>query len=130
MKPSVEQIGNLLALKREERPEEGYWRDFLCEFHQNQREQAVKRRGVSGMFGGISQWFADQGPAKWAYGAGIAYAAFTVGFLMTPSQVQVERAAPAPVRYELPPAPAPEVEQLDQLDLSPSTQGAVGEQVF
>ena len=54
MKPTIEQIGDLLALKRNERPEEGYWQDFLCEFHQNQREQAVKKSAVSQFFGNVT----------------------------------------------------------------------------
>jgi hypothetical protein len=36
----------------------------------------------------------------------------------------------APVNYQVIPSPAPAVEQLDELDLSPSTQGSAGEVVF
>ncbi len=130
MKPSVEQLGNLLALKRHERPEEGYWQDFLCEFHQTQREQAVKKSGLMNFVDRVSGWFSDLGPSKWAYGAGLAYATVTVAFFLTPRGVDVEKAPAAPVNYQVVPAPAPAVEQLDQLDLSPSTQGNAGEQVF
>lgn len=130
MKPSVEQIGNLLALKRHERPEDGYWQDFLCEFHQTQREQAVKKSGLMSFYGRVSGWFSDLGPSKWAYGAGLAYATVTVAFFLTPRGVEVENTPAAPVNYQVVPAPAPAVEQLDQLDLSPSTQGNAGEQVF
>lgn len=129
MKPSVEQLENLLALKRYERPEEGYWQDFLCEFHQRQRQQATVKSGLMNFFSGFSTWFADLGPSKWAYGAGLAYATATVVFFLTPHGVDVETAPTAPVNYQVVPA-APPVEQLDQLDLSPSTQGSVGEQVF
>lgn len=131
MKPTVEQIGSLLALKRDERPEEGYWRDFLCEFHQSQREQAVKRSGLVNLFGSISAWFSDLGPSKWAYGAGMAYAAVTVAFFLTPRDVVKESTPASAVNYQVVPAPTPPtVEQLNQLDLSPSTQGNSGEQVF
>ena len=129
MKPSVEQIENLLALKRHERPEEGYWQDFLCEFHQRQREQAAMKSAFTDFFGRISAWFADLGPSKWAYGAGLAYAAATVVFFLTPQGVEVQHAPASPVNYQVVPQ-APPVEQLDELDLSPSTQGSVGEQVF
>ena len=129
MKPSVEQLENLLALKRYERPEEGYWQDFLCEFHQRQREQASVKSGLVNFFGRISGWFAGLGPSKWAYGAGLAYATAAAFALLSPSDVDVETAPPARVNYEVIPA-APPVEQLDQLDLSPSTQGSVGEQTF
>ena len=131
MKPSVEQIGNLLALKRDERPEEGYWQDFLCEFHQNQREQAVKQSGVMSFLTQVSDWFSDLGPSKWAYGAGLAYAALMLSFVLTPREVAKEGAPVTPVNYTVVPPPAPlKVEQLNQLDLSPSTQGSAGEQVF
>jgi hypothetical protein len=131
VKPSVEQIGNLLALKRDERPEEGYWQDFLCEFHQNQREQAVKTSGLMSFVGRASDWFSDLGPSKWAYGAGLAYATLTIAFFLTPRDVVKEGAPVTPVNYQVVPAPAPPpVEQLNQLDLSPSTQGNAGEQVF
>ena len=129
MKPSVEQLENLLALKRYERPEEGYWQDFLCEFHQRQRQQATVKSGLVSFFSGLATWFADLGPSKWAYGAGLAYATATVVFFLTPRGVDVETGPTAPVNYQVVPA-APPVEQLDQLDLSPSTQGSVGEQVF
>jgi len=130
VKPSVEQLENLLALKRHERPEEGYWQDFLCEFHHRQREQAAVKSGLAGFFGRVSTWISDLGPSKWAYGAGLAYATVTVAFFLMPKGVEVENTAPSPVNYQVVPTPAPTVEQLDQLDLSPSTQGSAGEQVF
>lgn len=131
MKPTVEQIGNLLALKRDERPDPAYWQDFLCEFHQNQREQAVKKSGFSNFVGRVAGWFSNLGPAKWAYGGGLAYAAVTVAFFLTPQTVVTESAPASPANYQVVPTPAPpQVEQLDQLDLSPSTQGNSGEQVF
>ena len=131
MKPSVEQLGTLLALKRDERPEEGYWQDFLCEFHQTQRERAVKKSGLMNGLGHISTWFSELGSSKWAYGAGLAYAAVTVVFFLTPRDVVKENTPATPVNFQVVPAPTPPaVEQLNQLDLSPSTQGKVGEQVF
>ena len=131
MKPSVEQIGNLLALKRDERPEEGYWQDFLCEFHHNQRQQAVKQSGLMSFVGRASEWFSDLGPSKWAYGAGLAYAALMLSFVLTPRPAVKEGTPVTPVSFQVvsPQAP-PKVEQLNQLDLSPSTQGSAGEQIF
>ncbi len=130
MKPSVEQLENLLALRRDERPEEGYWQEFLCEFHHRQREQAVKGSNFAGYLNRLSAWFSDLGPSKWAYGAGLAYAAVTVAFLLTPKNAQMENTPVSPVNYQVVPTQSPKVEQLDQLDLSPSTQGSAGEQVF
>ncbi|MBC7981293.1 MAG: hypothetical protein H7Y36_12090 [Armatimonadetes bacterium] len=131
MKPTIQQIGDLLALKRSERPDESYWQDFLCEFHQNQREQAVKQSEIAHFFGRVSGWFSEMGPSKWAYGAGLAYAAVTVAFFLTPRDVVKENTPVSPVNYQVVPAATPPaVEQLNQLDLSPTTQGNVGEQVF
>ena len=129
MKPSAEQLGNLLALKRDERPEEGYWQDFLCEFHQRQREASVRRWTPMGMYQRFSQWFLDLGRMKWLYGAGLGYAAIAAAFLTIPQPVKLEQ-TPTPVHHQIIPAPVHPVEQLDELDLAPSTQGSVGEQVF
>ncbi|MGD9417904.1 MAG: hypothetical protein Q7R22_003110 [Verrucomicrobiota bacterium JB025] len=130
MKPSVEQIENLLALKRDERPEEGYWQDFLCEFHHRQREEATAKSGLANLTDRISTWLSDLGPSKWAYGAGLAYATVTVAFFLTPRGAEIHNGPTTPVNYQVVPAPAPTVEQLEELDLSPSTQGSAGEQVF
>jgi hypothetical protein len=130
VKPSVEQLENLLALKRHERPEEGYMQDFLREFHHRQRERAVVKSGLSNSFERLTSWISDMGPSKWAYGAGLAYAAIAGLMLLNPRGVQVENIPTSPVNYQVVPSPAPAVEQLDQLDLSPSTQGSTGEQVF
>lgn len=131
MKPSVEQIGNLLALKREERPEEGYWQDFLCEFHQKQREQAVKTSGFANFYDQASTWVSDVFRSKWLYGAGLAYASVAAVLLLSSRNATVDQGAPVPVNYQVVPTqPPPAMEQLEQLDLSPSTQGSSGEQVF
>jgi hypothetical protein len=129
VKPTVEQLENLLALKRQERPEEGYWQDFLCEFHHRQREQAVMKSGIAGFAQRVNDWISGMSPSKWAYGLGLAYATAAVAFFLTPRGVEYDHTAPQPVKYEVVPAPAP-VEQLEALDLSPSTQGTAGEQVF
>ena len=130
MKPSIEQIGSLLALKRSERPEEGYWQDFLCEFHQRQREEVAKRRTFSGLWERTTDWFSELGGAKWLYGAGLAYATLMAALLVIPRGVDVESVPSVPVNHQIVPAPAPAVQQLDELDLGPATQGSVGEQVF
>jgi hypothetical protein len=129
VKPTIEQIGDLLALKRNERPEEGYWQDFLCEFHHNQRKQGVKISGFAGLTSRVEGWFSEISPTKWAYGAGLAYAAATVAFFLMPREVEQENTPATPVSYQVVPSPPP-VEQLNQLDLSPTTQGNIGEQVF
>lgn len=131
MKPTVEQIENLLAQRRDERPEEGYWQDFICEFHQKQRERSVKGYGFSAFFSRISGWFTEVGPSKWAYGAGVAYATAAIALLVVLRDSKEEQVAPTPVNFQVIPAPEPPaIEQLKQLDLNPSTQGDIGEHVF
>lgn len=131
MKPTVEQIESLLALKRYERPEEGYWQDFLGEFHHRQRQQAVSMTGVAGLWNRLTTWFSDVKPSGWAYGAGLAYATATIALLVAiPRGSDMDQAPAVPVIFQVDPAAAEPVEQLEQLDLSPETQGSVGEQVF
>lgn len=130
MKPSVEQLENLLALRRDERPEEGYWKDFLCEFHHHQRERAVMPSGPQALFNKVSAWISEMGPSKWAYGAGLAYAAVAAMFLLNPRPAGVENGASTPVKYEVISRQAQEIQQLGQLDLSADTQGSTGEQFY
>lgn len=83
------------------------------------------------MFGRATAWFAEIGPAKWGYGAGLAYATVFFAFILTPSKVVKEGAPSVPVNYQVPSAMViPPVQQLNQLDLSPLTQGMTGEQIF
>ena len=131
MKPTIEQISNLLASKRSVSPGPAYWQDFLCDFHQTQREQSARTGGFASRLSGAVDWFSALGSSKWAYGAGLAYAAVTVAFFLTPRDAVRENAPLVPISFQVVPAPVPPtLEQLNQLDLSPSTQGVPGEQVF
>ncbi len=130
MKPSVEEIGALLALKRHERPEEGYFDDFLREFHQRRREEEMLKSGPSGWLRRFSGWFSNLGASRWAYGAGLAYATVAALFLLVPDAPREQAAPPVPVHYKVAPAEPAAVEQLDALDLGPSSQGSTGEQEF
>lgn len=130
MKVSIEQVLDHLARKGDERPEESYWQDFLCEFHRRQREQLVAQSGFRATAAQFSAWLGQLGPSKWAYGAGVCYAALTIGFLLAPHNAVLENPVITPVNYQVIPGISPPLQQLDQLDLSPSTQGHVGEQIF
>ncbi|MDP4725042.1 MAG: hypothetical protein NWS47_01965 [Alphaproteobacteria bacterium] len=59
MKPTVEQIGSLLALKRHERPEDGYFDDFLREYHQRRRVEEASKSGPTAWLKIVSAWFAE-----------------------------------------------------------------------
>lgn len=128
MKPSVEQIGNLLAQTPTARPEEGYWQDFLQEFHQRQRLEVAKKGSFGLWFEKTSAWFAEYSPSRWAYGAGLAYATATIAFIVVPRTADVDHIPASNINHQILAAPA--LEQLEQLDLNPSTQGNAGEQVF
>lgn len=120
-----------MALRREERPDEGYWKDFLSEFHQRQREEAARKSGPAAALERAKEWFGNLGPSKWAYGAGFAYAAVAIGVLLSPKSPDIDGSVPTtPVNRQVPVEKPVRAEQLDQLDLRPSTQGAAGEQVF
>jgi len=129
VKPPAEQLEKLLALRCDERPEGGYWQDFLVEFHHRQRQQTVRKSSVLAFWASVRDGFADLGPSKWFYGAGLTYAALTVGFFLKPHSVETFQPLTAPIHRELP-ASVPGMKQLDQLNLSPSTQGSPDEQVF
>ena len=102
MKPTVEEIGSLLALKRHERPEEGYFDGFLREFHQRRRAEEAQQRGLAGWWKKASAWVSDLGASKWAYGAGLAYAAVMALLLLAPEGGQVQPGpAPTPVGHEV-----------------------------
>lgn len=128
MKPSVEQISNLLSQRSDLRPEEGYWQDFLREFHHNQRTEAAAMSAPSAFVERIRSWFSEVSPSKWAYGAGLAYATAAIAFFLVPRGAEVNTMPTAPVNHQV--VPAPTLEQLEQLDLDPSSEGNAGEQVF
>ncbi|WP_367871626.1 hypothetical protein [Luteolibacter sp. Populi] len=130
MKPTVEEIGTLLALKRHERPEEGFLDDFLRDFHQRRRAEEALKTGPAGWWHRLSSWASGLGASKWAYGAGLAYAGVAALFLLSPNSVQVQPTPIAPAMYKVEPAEPLKVEQLDALDWRPSSQGTTGEQEF
>ncbi len=131
MKPSIEEIGSLLALKRHERPEEGYFDDFLREFHQRRRAEEARNRGLKGWWKDASAWLGERLTSKWAYGAGLAYAAVMAAFLLSaPSGEQVGNLPATNVGHEIRSVEPIQVEQLQSLDLRPSSEGSTGEQEF
>ncbi len=129
MKPNIEEIGSLLALKRHERPEEGYFDDFLREFHQRRRVEESMKRGPAGWWKQASEWVSNLGASKWAYGGGMAYAAIAAVWLLAPKGADTQPPPAINVGHEVK-SPAPAVEQLDALDLRSTTQGRTGEQEF
>lgn len=80
----LSELQGLLQLKNYERPADGYFEDFLDEFHRRQRVAAQEQVGLSAYLSRFTAWFHDLGAAKWAMGAGVAYAALMIGFFAIP----------------------------------------------
>lgn len=85
MKANVEDIGSLLALKRYELPSEGCLEGLLDEFHARRREESL---GRFGWWSRCRDWFAPVATSRWAYGAGVAYAAAVLAFVVTPKDAE------------------------------------------
>lgn len=80
----LEELQGLLRLKNYERPVDGYFEDFLDEFHRRQRLEK-QSQGSQASFGDkLSAWFQGLGAARWAIGAACAYAALLVIFFWLP----------------------------------------------
>ncbi|MGB6222048.1 hypothetical protein [Haloferula sp.] len=126
MKPSVEQIGSLLSLKRHERPPEGYMDDFLREFHMRQREEAVKERGFAAVWSRLTGWISEPGMSKWVYGGVVGYAAVMIAVMTGERPIEVEGLSTQPASN----AVVIPVQQLEELDLRPNSEGSTGEQEF
>lgn len=106
--------------------------DFLKEFHQRRREEAVAEHGVSVWWNRFTSWLSEPGASKWAYGAGLAYATILVAVMVVP-QPQESGAGLEQIdhRVVVPFEPdPPAVQQLEELDLRPNSAGKMGEQEF
>jgi hypothetical protein len=131
VKLSDQEIGNLLALKRHERPPEGYMDDFLREFHHRRREEAMVERGLGHQWKQFLSWLTEPGMAKWAYGAGVAYAAILAIVMTAPQATQNESLVPEAVGHKVvAPVQIAPTSQLEELDLRPNSAGSLGEQEF
>jgi hypothetical protein len=71
-------------LKNYERPQDGYFEDFLDEFHRRQRLEKQSVEAPIGFGSKLANWFQGMGAARWAIGAVGAYAALFLAFLALP----------------------------------------------
>lgn len=105
--------------------------DFLREFHHRRAEESRAGAGATGLWERISGWFADQGMARWAYGAGLAYAAIVAVVLVVPREQSADSIAPEAISHPVvAPVPASEPSQLKELNFDDDAEGVVGEQEF
>jgi hypothetical protein len=105
--------------------------DFLREFHHRRVEEAVYGKSSTGLWSRLRTWLAEPGFARWAYGAGVAYAAVLAVMLLMPKGVETAPVASEPVKHEVV-MPVDQVvpTQLQEFDLRPSTEGVTGDQEF
>ena len=112
MSTREDQIQKLISLKRYETPRDGYFEDFLEEFQQRQRQELLKKSSLSLLSERVGTWFRELGSIKWVAGAGAAYAALTVGFVLYSSNTGPEvNQNIAPASFERNPA-----EPIDAVD--------------
>lgn len=78
------ELQKLLEIRAAQAPADEYFEEFLREFHRRQRQDLMKRSARSLFMERLSVWFREMGSAKWAYGAGLAYAVAMVGFFAWP----------------------------------------------
>ena len=105
--------------------------DFLREFHLRRREEAVQQGSRLTLWQQFTEWLADPGWAKWACGAGVAYAAVMAVVLSLPQGQEFEQPALQPVNHPvMAPAEGAPPSQLGELDLRPTSEGTLGEQEF
>ena len=84
MEQDFTEIQKLVALKRYEMPSDDYFEDFLDEFHRRQRADLMNHSARSLFIERAMVWFRELGAIKYAYGAGIAYAAIMIAFFAWP----------------------------------------------
>lgn len=105
--------------------------DFLREFHMRRREEAMGGHSAASVWRRFVGWLSEPGLAKWAYGAGVAYAAIALTLVLLPREGMD---APLPVQPAAHKVAAPvedaPTSQLGELDLRPSSEGTAGEQEF
>ena len=84
MEQDFTEIQKLVALKRYETPSDEYFEDFLDEFHRRQRADLMNHSARSLFWERMVVWFRELGAVKYAYGAGLAYAAIMLAFFAWP----------------------------------------------
>lgn len=87
MSDDFSDLQKLLRLKRYEQPPEGYFEDFLPEFHQRQRSELLKRSAHGLFLERLGTYFSGFGTRqRWVLAGGGAYAAFMALWLALPGE--------------------------------------------
>jgi hypothetical protein len=105
--------------------------DFLREFLHRRVEEAVNGRKADGLWQSVVEWFRDPGLGRWAYGAGLAYAAVFAVMLMFPKGQQQQALPTEAIDHQvIVPVEQPNATHLQELDFRATTEGLSGEQEF
>lgn len=91
-----------------------------------QREEAVKERGFGAIWSRLTAWISEPGMSKWVYGGVVGYAAVMFAVMTGERPIEVEGLSTQPASN----AVVIPVQQLEELDLRPSSEGSTGEQEF
>ncbi|GAA5480878.1 hypothetical protein [Haloferula sargassicola] len=131
MKPTEQQLSDLLALKRHERPPQGYVEDCLREFHARRAAESRRAPAGRGWWEKVSEWFVERSVARWVYGAGVAYAAIVAVVFLLPREQATDAIRPQPAGNlkVLPIEPVNGPAQLPNLDLADDAKAEVGDPV-
>ena len=89
-------------MKRYEQPSSEYFDDFLREFQARQHEELLQRSSMGMVWDRLSEWLRDMGGVRWAYAAGVSYAAVLLGLFFWPHGDERATLPSAPVSHELP----------------------------
>jgi hypothetical protein len=77
-----DEVEKLLHLKRYEHPPEGFYEQFLDDFHDRQRLEIMQRSAWSLFWDRVETWFWSVGTRKRVYLVGAAYAAVMIGLFI------------------------------------------------
>lgn len=72
------ELQDLLKLKRYEQPDDGFYEQFLQDFHQRRRSELLAGSARRLLLERILTWCSETKAHYWAAGAGLAYGAVTV----------------------------------------------------
>ncbi|MBK1832098.1 hypothetical protein JIN77_15280 [Verrucomicrobiaceae bacterium R5-34] len=104
---NFQDVQKLIALKRYEQPDDAYFEEFLDEFHRRQRQDLMHRSSRSLFVERVGTWFSGWNKLNVVYGAGLAYAAFMLAFVLWPKANDPAQLPTAPVKHEVPSATTP-----------------------
>ena len=107
MNDDFEEMRKLMALKRFERPPEGFVDDFLAEFHHRQRRELLQKSSVSLLWERLMTWFEGWSAPQWGMAGAAAIFLVAAVSWMKPAEDAtagrpMERSGMVPASYRQP----------------------------